>query len=50
MSSWGQGQVTGTTNAICPDMLSLRDIGVADGWRGHVVRGFFRVLRWVTGL
>jgi hypothetical protein len=41
---------TGTTNAICPDLLSIRDIGAADGWRGHLVRGFFRVLKVVTGL
>jgi hypothetical protein len=41
---------TGTINSICPDMLSIRDIGAADGWRGHLVRGFFRVLKWVTGL
>ena len=39
-----------TPRALCPDLLSIRDIGEADGWRGHVVRGFFRVLRLVTGL
>jgi hypothetical protein len=36
--------------ALCPNLLSIRDIGEADGWRGRVVRGFFRVLRVVTGL
>lgn len=41
---------TGTHRAICPDLLSIRDIGEADGWRGRVVRAFFRVLRVVTGL
>lgn len=44
--------MTFTTNqtAICPDLLRLSDIGEADGWRGHLVRGFFRVLKWVTGV
>ena len=41
---------TGTSSALCPDLLNLRDIGEADGWRGHVVRAFFHVLRVVTGL
>lgn len=41
---------TSTNSAICPDLLNIRDIGEADGWRGHVVRIFFRVLRKVTGL
>ncbi len=41
---------TGTHRAICPDLLSIRDIGEADGWRGRVIRGFFRVMRAVTGL
>jgi hypothetical protein len=41
-----------TTNRtyLCPDLLSIRSIGAADGWRGHVVRGFFRLLRIVTGV
>lgn len=46
----GSATVTGTHRAICPDLLSIRDIGEADGWRGHLVRGVFRVLRVVTGL
>lgn len=41
---------TGTTGAICPDLLRLSDLGAADNWRGRVVRGFFRVLGWVTGV
>jgi hypothetical protein len=41
---------TSTTNALCPDLLSIRDIGEADGWRGRAVRGFFQMLRVVTGL
>lgn len=41
---------TGTPRALCPDLLCIRDIGEADGWRGKVVRGFFVVMRWVTGL
>jgi hypothetical protein len=41
-----------TTNRtyLCPDLLSIRNIGVADGWRGRVVRGFFRLMKWVTGV
>jgi len=41
---------TSTETLLCPDLLRLSDIGVADGWRGHVVRGFFHALRWITGL
>lgn len=39
---------TTTQSAICPDLLSIDQIGTADGWRGRVVRGFFRVLRLVS--
>lgn len=42
------GNFAGTS--LCPDLLSIRNIGEADGWRGHVVRGFFRLLKWVTGV
>lgn len=50
-----EGTVTiiGTTTSgqwLCPDSLSIRNIGAADGWRGRVVRVFFRVLKWVTGV
>ena len=31
---------------LCPDLLSLDDIGEADHLRGRVVRGFFRLIRW----
>jgi hypothetical protein len=41
---------TGTNSAICPDLLSIRDLGEADCWRGHLVRAFFVVLRKVTGV
>jgi len=41
---------TGTHRAICPDLLSTRNIGEADDWRGRAIHGFFRVLRVVTGL
>jgi hypothetical protein len=41
---------TGTNSAICPDLLSIRDLGEADGWRGHLVRGIFRLLRTITGV
>lgn len=53
MTAFSQrSEATTTTNqqAICPDLLSIRDLGEADGWRGHVVRGFFRVLKIVTGV
>ncbi len=49
----GMGYVpsyTGTDSALCPDLLRLSDIGEADNWRGRVVRGFFRLLGWVTGV
>lgn len=36
--------------SICPDLLRLGNLGSADGWRGHVVRGFFRLLKLVTGI
>jgi hypothetical protein len=35
---------------FCPDLLSIRDLGEADGWRGHLIRGFFRLLKVVTGV
>lgn len=36
--------------SICPDLLRLNQLGSADGWRGHVVRSFFRLLKLVTGV
>ena len=49
----GTFNVTSTINItelfgvpICPDSLSIDDIGEADSWRGRVVRGFFTVLSW----
>lgn len=30
---------------ICPDMLRYDQIGAADGFRGHVVRAFFWLMR-----
>jgi hypothetical protein len=44
------GGTTINRTYICPDLLSIRNIGAADGWRGRAVRGFFRVLKWVTGV
>jgi len=38
--------VTGSSTAICPDLLSLRDIGVADNWRGRVIRAFFKLMEY----
>lgn len=41
--------VTSTSSAICPDLLDLDDIGVADNLRGRVVRAFFWLMRlWPT--
>lgn len=45
--------ITGTATSsthLCPDLLSLRNLGAADTWRGHLVRGFFRLLRVMTGV
>ena len=30
---------------LCPDLLRFEDIGAADNLRGHVVRGFFWLMR-----
>lgn len=32
---------TAASSAICPDLLSTRDLGEADNLRGRVVRRFF---------
>lgn len=29
---------------ICPDLLTINDLGVADTWRGRLIRAFFRLL------
>lgn len=34
-----------TPDHLCPDLLRWENIGVADGLRGRVVRGFFWLLR-----
>jgi hypothetical protein len=51
--SWQyDGQVVPTYAAriwvghICPDRLTIHDLGAADSWRGRVVRGLFQLLRW----
>jgi hypothetical protein len=36
---------TSTPAALCPDLLRYEQIGVADGWRGRVVRAFFWLMR-----
>jgi hypothetical protein len=41
---------TSTATAICPDLLSITDLGSADGWRGRIVRVFFHLLRRCTGV
>ena len=30
---------------LCPDLLHYQQIGVADNWRGRVVRAFFWLMR-----
>ncbi len=47
---WVGPTITTTNSLLCPDLLRLSDIGEADNWRGRVVRGFFRLLGWVTGV
>ena len=34
-----------TPDHLCPDLLRYGQIGAADNLRGHVVRGFFWVMR-----
>lgn len=34
-----------TSDHLCPDLLRYEQIGAADGWRGHVVRAFFWIMR-----
>lgn len=31
--------------ALCPDLLRVEQLGAASGWRGHVVRLFFCLMR-----
>ena len=38
---------TGMQTWLCPDLLSIHQIGAADGLRGRIVRGFFRVMEWL---
>jgi hypothetical protein len=44
------GSTTGIDSWLCPDLLTIDRIGAADGWRGRLVRAFFRVLKVVTGV
>jgi len=39
--------VNGVNTAICPDLLTIEQIGAADNLRGRVVRAFFRVMEWI---
>lgn len=51
MSTWpATGANTTAPQWICPDLLSIRQIGAADGWRGRVVRAFFIALKKITGV
>lgn len=45
-------EITGNVNEqwLCPDMLSIRNVGPADSWRGHVVRVFLRFMKYLTGV
>lgn len=40
-----EAPLTVNGSALCPDLLDHRAIGVADGWRGRVVRAFFWLMR-----
>lgn len=40
-----KSDATVAQTAICPDSLTVWHLGVADNWRGRVVRGFFQVMR-----
>ena len=50
MWRWPPSSTTGGPTPLCPDLLSVRDLGEADSWRGHLVRAFFRALRVLTGV
>lgn len=39
-----------TPTYICPDLLRYEQLGEADGWRGHLVRAFFRFLKLISGI
>lgn len=43
---WDEKSHTSNMSYLCPDMLSLRNIGVADNLRGRVVRAFFIAISW----
>lgn len=38
------GDFTRTASAICPDLLTLQNIGEADNLRGRFIRGFFWIM------
>lgn len=42
--------VSANPTYLCPDLLRYEQLGAADGWRGHLVRLFFRALKTVTGV
>ena len=44
------GLTTASPQWICPDLLSIKQLGATDGWRGHAVRAFFVPLRKITGV
>ncbi len=46
MITWkNKGSTTSLATSLCPDLLRLEDIGVADNLRGRVVRAFFWLLK-----
>lgn len=44
-SEFSTGGFTTLCSALCPDLLELKEIGVADNLRGRVVRIFFWVMQ-----
>lgn len=44
---FGSFSYTTASTAICPDLLRLEQLGEAGGFRGRLVRGFFRLLKLV---
>lgn len=41
------GGTTRIRSVICPDLLTINQLGAADSMRGHLVRAFFSLLRWL---
>ena len=39
------GACTTTWYSACPDLMTIDHIGVADNWRGRLIRCFFQIMR-----